>query len=192
MTIISFFSCVVYPHKVHINTTTLEFAYEEGDTLYLSCMHDGGPNNSYFWWINGQQLRETSMTLIHTIILADEDGGFYDCQVSNPAYPTGQNSNGIYVYTFPTIFAPPVDTYSLVGGVANFTCGARGFPVPSYTWSKTDGSLPNTSIILTVEGDFSRLVISPEEVEHHGEYNCIASGRGSDQNSAVLTGNLRD
>ena len=163
----------------------LEYAYEEGDTLYLSCTHDGGPNNTYTWWINGRQLNEASLTLVHTITLADEDGGFYNCGVSNPA---GQSSNGEYVYTLPTFFVRPVDTYSLVGGDAVFTCGARGFPAPSYTWTKTDGSLPNTSITQTVEGGLSRLVISLVEVEHHGEYNCIASGRGSVLTSAVLTG----
>ena len=112
------------PNNVYINSTMLEYAYEEGGTLYLSCTHDGGPNNTYTWWINGRQLNETSSTLVHTITLADEDGGFYNCGVSNPA---GQSSNGEYMYTLPTFFVRPVDTYSLVGGDAVFTCGARGF-----------------------------------------------------------------
>ena len=178
-------SCPVSPLNVFINTTMLEYAYEEGDTVYLTCIHSGGPNNTYSWWINGGQLNKTSPTLIHTISHADEDGGFYSCIVSNPA---GQSSHGIDIYTFPTVFVAPVDTNSLVGGVAMFTCAARGFPTPSYVWSKTDGNLPNTSIILTLEGGLSRLVIQPVELEDHGEYNCIASGRGSVRYSAVLSG----
>ena len=175
----------MYPSNININSTSFGTVLEEGDILYLHCMHDGGPNNTYSWFINEQMLNTTEQTLIHTISLADEDGGFYNCQVNNPA---GQSSGGVYILTVPVVYLPPVDTSSLVGGVAMFTCGARGFPKPSYTWTKTDGSLPNASIISTSNDGVSTLTILLVELEDHGEYNCIVSGAEEVNHSAILTG----
>ena len=175
----------VSPSNVSINSTRLEFAYEEGDTVYLTCMHNGGPNNTYTWRINGRQLSNTAQTLIHTISLADEDGGSYSCLVINPA---GERSAEISIFTVPSVFTSPVDAFSLVGGSVSLSCGARGFPAPSYQWSKTGGSLPNTTNI-TEEGGISTLAILLVQLQDHGEYNCIVSGSGNDTiRSAVLTG----
>ena len=153
--------------------------------MYLICFTNGGPNNTYSWQINGRNLSESSHILDHTISLADEDGGLYSCTVTNPA---GNNTAVIYIYTELTVFAPPVDTFSLVGGVASFTCRARGFHTPSYRWTRTGDTLPDSSnITSTLNG--STLTISPVMLEDHGEYSCTVSVSGEMVNyTAILTG----
>ena len=179
------FSFAVSPFDVFINST--DSIYEEGDTVYLLCMHSGGPNNTYSWQINGRELSESSQILTHTIALADEDGGSYNCIVNNPA---GHSSGNIIIYTVPTVFVQPQDTFSLVGGVAEFTCGARGFPRPMYTaWIKTEGNVTNTSIFSIDEDGLFVLTIPHVVPEDQGEYVCVVSGSVlTTSNPAELTG----
>ena len=157
----------------------------------MVCHHYGGPENTYQWLRNGLLLEnETNSTLNHTIIRADVDGGMYTCIVDNPA---GSDNYTVNVWTRPVIEIPPMDAVSTVGGSVTFTCRARGYPTPTYEWTKTDGTLPQNSSIVTNTSSY--LTIESIKIEDEGEYTCIAVGiiDGSfSQHSANLTGKPRN
>ena len=149
--------------------------YEEGEELELSCTNSGGPENKYQWLRNDQLLEdETSRTLSRIIMHAEIDGGVYTCNVSNPA---GSNSSIIDVWTLPVFEVAPDNTNAYIGGSANFTCRARGYPTPQYIWKKTNGTLSQFSSIEVDHNNTSTLTILPISVGDHGEYVCFAVGQ---------------
>ena len=182
----------VSPYAVNIDDYNdiypIDYIYNEGDTIYFYCSFHGGPTVVYQWLRFDEPLEnETEDHIYRDILRADEDGGVYTCNVSNPA---GSNSSSIMIYTRPVIEIAPVDTSTSVGGTVNFACRARGYPTPTYTWMYANGSLPENIDILTDENGTSILSILSVVIGDQGEYYCNVTGSLSFLLSAFLTGEV--
>ena len=64
----------------------------------------------------------------------------------------------------------------------NFTCLARGLPLPNIKWFKVGGSLPVEAVI-TKEGSLHLLEVSPED---SGNYSCTASNLAGEITSPAV------
>ena len=183
-------SSAVSPYSVNIYSDyyPIDYIYYEGGYLYLYCDFYGGPDAVYQWLRFDEPLENENEYHFHRDILrADEDGGVYTCNVSNPA---GSNSSSIMIYTEPVVEITPVDTSSSVGGTVNFGCRARGYPTPTYAWIYANGSLPENIDILTDENGTSIFSILSVDVGDQGEYHCNVTGSLSFLLSAFLTGEV--
>ena len=176
-------SFVVSPYEVFISDQIRREYYVEEDYVHLYCDFNGGPDNVYQWLINDRPLN-SSIELYCQIVRADEDGGIYTCNVSNPA---GSNSSSIVINTVPVIEVAPMDTNTSVGENITFSCRARGYPIPTYQWNSTSGSLPDNSEVLSDENGTSILRIFSVTLEDEGEYFCTVIGITTHHVSAALT-----
>ena len=138
--------------------------------------------------INDQILEnENNSTLNYNIQIGDNYGGLVKCIVTNPA---GSNSSDVIaINTLPVIVMPPIDTTVVIAGGVNLTCTAIGYPMPSYEWSRVNGSLPADSTVIN-NSIMSTLSLYSVDLEDEGVYNCTATGYDgySVTESAVLTG----
>ena len=156
-----------------------------GGTVTFTCSAQGGPDNTYQWQNNGEDLmNETDTTLIISNIAA-MNGGNYTCVVSNTA---GNDSATAVLYVEPIIVTQPTDILTRNGTVVNFTCAAESFPAPEYIWEKYNeesGSFDTVS-------NGSVLEFTPAVFGDEGSYRCVASlpgtNRNATSNQAVLTG----
>ena len=156
-----------------------------GGTVTFTCSAQGGPNNTYQWQKNGEDLMdETDTTLIVSNITA-MNGGSYTCVVSNAA---GNDSATAVLHVEPIIVTQPTDILTRNETVVNFTCAAESFPAPEYTWEKyseESGSFDTVSSGPVLE--FTPAVFGDE-----GSYRCVASLPGTSRNATsqlvVLTG----
>ena len=64
----------------------------------------------------------------------------------------------------------------------NFTCLARGLPLPNIKWFKVRGSLPVEAVI-TKQGSLHLLEVSPED---SGNYSCTASNLAGEITSSAV------
>ena len=175
-------SFVVSPYEVFIYGSRQEY-YVEEDYVRLDCDSSGGPDNVYQWLINDRPLINFDPFFFSQIVRADEDGGIYTCNVSNPA---GSNSSSIVINTVPVIEVAPMDTNISVGEDVTFSCGARGYPIPNYQWNSTSGSLPDNSEVISNDNGTSILRIFSVALEDGGEYFCTVIGITTRHVSAVL------
>ena len=175
-------SFVVSPYEVFIYEEPGQEYYFERDSVYLHCYSSGGPDNVYQWLINNRPLN-SPYDLYRPIVRADEDGGIYTCNISNPA---GSNSSSIVINTVPVIEVAPMDTNTSVGEDVTFSCRARGYPIPNYQWNSTSGSLPDNSEVLSNDNGTSILRIFSVTLEDGGEYLCTVIGIITRHVSAVL------
>ena len=156
-----------------------------GGTVTFTCSAQGGPDNTYQWQNDGEDLMdETDTTLIVSNITA-MNGGSYTCVVSNAA---GNGSATAVLYVEPIIVTQPTDILTRNGTVVNFTCAAESFPDPEYTWEKYN---EETDSFDTVSNS-SVLEFTPAVFGDEGRYRCVASlpgtSRSNTSDQAVLTG----
>ena len=156
-----------------------------GGTVTFNCSAQGGPNNTYQWQNDGEDLmNETDAALIISNVAA-MNGGNYTCVVSNTA---GNDSATAVLYVEPIIVAQPTDILTRNGTVVNFTCAAESFPAPEYTWEKSNEE--NSSFDRVSSGPV--LEFTPAVFGDEGSYRCVASLPGTSRNAtsqlAVLTG----
>ncbi len=91
-----------------------------------------------------------------------------------------------------TIFEYPVDTVVNISESVNFTCSARGIPLPSISWYR-NGSLldsANVSISQTTNGTDSvrsELFLGSLVLSDAGTYSCNASHDISGNDSRQFT-----
>ena len=156
-----------------------------GGTVTFTCSAQGGPDNTYQWQNDGEDLmNETDANLIVSNI-SSMNGGNYTCVVSNAA---GNDSATAVLYVEPIIVIQPTDILTRNGTVVSFTCAAESFPAPEYMWQKyieESGSFDTVSNGPVLE--FTPAVFGDE-----GSYRCVASLPGTSRNAlsqfAVLTG----
>ena len=89
--------CAVAPYNVTItsgNNTVSPVIVEYGDSLTLNCSNSGGPNNVLRWIKDGLFEGITDNLLMINAATTD-DGGIYQCVVSNTA---GESSTNITIY----------------------------------------------------------------------------------------------
>ena len=163
-----------------------------GGTVTFTCSAQGGPNNTYQWQNDGEDLmNESDATLIVSDITAT-NGGNYTCVVSNAA---GNDSATAVLYVEPIIVTQPTDILTGNGTVVNFTCAAESFPAPEYTWEKYNeesdsfDTVGNSSVLEFTPAVFE---FTPAVFGDEGSYRCVASlpgtSRNATSNPAVLTG----
>ena len=156
-----------------------------GGTVTFNCSAQGGPDNTYQWQNDGEDLmNETDATLIVSNITAT-NGGSYTCVVSNAA---GNDSATAVLYVEPIIVTQPTDILTRNGTVVNFTCVAESFPAPEYTWEKYNEETDSFDAV----GNSSVLEFTPAVFGDEGSYRCVASlpgtNRSNTSDQAVLTG----
>ena len=157
-----------------------------GGTVTFTCSAQGGPDNTYQWQNDGEDLmNETDATLIVSNITA-MNGGNYTCVVSNAA---GNDSVTAVLYVEPIIVTQPTDILTRNGTVVSFTCAAESFPAPEYTWEKY---IEETDSFDTVSSG-PVLEFTPAVFGDEGSYRCVASlpvdtSRNATSQLAILTG----
>ena len=153
-----------------------------GGTVTFNCSARGGPDNTYQWQNDGEDLmNETDTTLTVSNITA-MNGGNYTCVVSNAA---GNDSATAVLYVEPIIVTQPTDILTRNGTVENFTCVATSFPAPEYTWEKYNEE--TNSFDMVRNGPV--LEFTPAVFGDEGTYRCVASQPGTSRNATSdLTG----
>ena len=157
-----------------------------GGTVIFNCSAQGGPDNTYQWQNDGEDLmNETDANLIVSNITA-RNGGNYTCVVSNAA---GNDSVTAVLYVEPIIVTQPTDILTRNGTVVSFTCAAESFPASDYTWQKY---IEETDSFDTVSSG-PVLEFTPAVFGDEGSYRCVASlpvdtSRNATSQLAILTG----
>ena len=150
----------------------------------LVCTSSGGPNNTYQWLENGENLPgQNSDTLTLSNVTAST-GGVYTCMVSNMA---GSNNASTFIFIFPYFINHPHSDEVSVGSAVLLICDAASFPSPDYLWQRTDGGNISTDIMVNQRN----LNISSVEYGDEGGYFCTVSAREDSvaSNIAIVTGN---
>ena len=115
--------------------------FNNGDSVNLTCLADGGPGITYQWTFNGSLLEnEQNNQLMLSFVNATENGGYFTCIVFNQA---GNGSDSTAVFVYPVITYHPSDI--LVTNVHTYThlqCEATSFPYPEFQWFNASGDIP--------------------------------------------------
>ena len=135
------------------------------ESVTLTCITEGGPDNTFQWSFNGEELgSETSSDLTLPSVTA-ANGGAYTCNVTNAA---GSNTYTTYVFISPMITMDPVNVITTMGtDEVSFNCNATAFPEPSFVWRKEGDTVTEYS-------NTSTLTIGPVMFGDEGQYYCIA------------------
>ena len=115
--------------------------FSDGDSVILTCLAEGGPGNRFEWSFNESILQnDTSNILTLSNITAVDNGGQYNCTVTNDA---GSDYDDTFVNLYPIITVHPIDVFaSGYDDYVTFSCEASGFPVPTYEWFNDAGYIP--------------------------------------------------
>ena len=153
-----------------------------GGTVTFTCSAQGGPDNTYQWQKDGEDLMNETDTTLTVSNISAMNGGSYTCVVSNAA---GNDSATAVLYVEPIIVTQPTDILTRNGTVVNFTCVAESFPDPEYTWEKyNDESGSYDTVSHSSVFEFTPAVFGDE-----GSYRCVASLPGTNRR-ATLTPTL--
>ena len=156
----------------------------------FTCTAEGGPNNTFQWFLNDVPVDDTDPELTITpsndaknsilsisSINATKHGGIYTCLVTNAA---GNSSNITTLNVQPIILIQPVSQiFTSNGSNEQLVCQAEAFPSPTYTWIRLDGEDPgvNTPIL-----SFTPVMFGDE-----GTYQCIVKSGNEEVNSTTST-----
>ena len=115
--------------------------FNNGDSINLTCLADGGPGNNYHWIFNGATLgNEDGYILNLYFINATINGGYYTCIVSNAA-GSGSDTSGVFVN--PTTIHQPNDVFVTdVDSYIHIECEVSAFPYPEFQWFNASGDIP--------------------------------------------------
>ena len=156
-----------------------------GGTVTFNCSAQGGPDNTYQWQKDGEDLMNETDTTLTVSNISAVNGGSYTCVVSNAA---GNDSATAVLYVEPIIVTQPTDILTRNGTVESFTCAAESFPSPEYTWEKYNEETNSFDMV----SSGSVLEFTPAVFGDEGSYHCVASLPGTSRNAtsllAVLTG----
>ena len=167
----------VSPDKVEVTALPSDIANFR-DKVVLTCTNLGGPNNTYIWLKDGQEVDDETGSNLTLTRVNSTHGGEYTCVVTNSA---GRENKTVILNIQPYITVPPEDLVSVENGTnASFVCGVEGFPLPSVAWIKYGGELSqNSSNFVTVslgeELEFTPVIFGDE-----GYYACVAFSRTMD------------
>lgn len=163
------------PDEVEVTAVPSDVAIF-GDNVVLTCTNLGGPNNTYSWFKDGEEIgSETESNLTLTRVNSTQ-GGMYTCVVTNSA---GRNNNTLILNIQPYITAPPYGLVAVENGTnASFVCEVEGFPLPSTTWIKYGEELSLNSSVMVSFG--KELEFRPVLFGDEGYYSCVASSRTMD------------
>ena len=177
-----FFSLVA--PEANLTEPSINRTYYEGAIAALVCTSTGGPNNTYRWLKNEENLHgQDSDTLTLSNVTAST-GGVYTCMVSNIA---GSNNVSTFVFIFPYFLTHPRSYKVFVGSAVLLICDAVSFPSPDYLWQRVDGRNISGDTVINERN----LSISSVEYGDEGGYFCTVSARDDSVPSsvAIVTGN---
>ena len=156
----------------------------------FTCTAEGGPNNTFQWFLNDVPVDDTDPELTITpsndanssilsisSINATQHGGIYTCLVTNAA---GNSSNTTTLNVQPIILIQPISQiFTSNGNNEQLVCQAEAFPYPTYTWIRLDGEDLgiNTSVL-----SFTPVMFGDE-----GTYQCIVKSGNEEVNSTTST-----
>ena len=156
-----------------------------GGIVTFTCSAQGGPDNTYQWQRDEQDLMNETNTTLTVSNISAMNGGNYTCVVSNAA---GNDSATAVLHVEPIIVTQPTDILTRNGTVENFTCVAESFPAPEYTWEKYNEETNSFDMV----SNGSVLEFTPAVFGDEGSYRCVASLPGTSRNATsdqvVLTG----
>ena len=167
----------------NLTEDSINRTYKEGTTATLVCTSSGGPNNTYQWLQNGENLHGQNSDTLTLPNVTASTGGIYTCMISNIA---GSYNASTFVFIFPYFINHPRNDEASVGSAVLLICDAASFPSPDYLWERSDGmNIRNDTV--TYERNLS---ISSVEYGDEGGYFCnVSAGEGSVQSQiAILTG----
>jgi len=163
-------SYVVAPDDLTVVATPSD-AIILGENVNLTCVHSGGPNNSFAWFKDSLLIQSAIEDSLFLPELNSTHGGNYSCVVSNIAGVSSAN-RVVYVHPYITIQPVPLTTVEN-GSVANLTCEADGFPMPAVVWIKYQ-SFENRTLFDVVENG-TELFFETVLFGVEGYYACRAS-----------------
>ena len=114
--------------------------FNNGDSVNLTCLAEGGPGNTFQWTFNGTDLiNEHNYILALSFINSTENGGYYTCIVMNAA-GNGTETTGVFIS--PSIISHPsdvvvTDLYSNI----HLQFDVSAFPYPEFQWFHASGDL---------------------------------------------------
>ena len=169
--------------EANLTEASVNRTYKEGDTATLVCTSSGGPNNTYQWLANGENLHGQNFDTLTFPNVTASTGGVYTCMVSNIA---GSNNASTSVLIYPYFIDHPRSIEVSVGSEVLLICDAASFPSPDYLWQRTDGM----NISNNIATNDRNLNISSVQYGNEGGYFCTASaGEDSVQSQiAIVTG----
>ena len=170
--------------EANLTEQSINNTYYEGDNATLVCTSSGGPNNTYQWLENGENLHGQNSDTLTLQNVTASTGGVYTCMVSNIA---GSNSASTFVFIFPYFINHPHSNEVSVGSAVLLICDAASFPSPDYLWQRSDGEIIRNDIV-TNERNLS---ISNVEYGDEGGYFCTVSAREDyiPSNIVIVSGN---
>ena len=137
---------------------------DDSEPVTLTCTTEGGPDNTFQWSFNGEELDSENSSDLTLLNVAAENGGAYTCNVTNAA---GSDTYTTYVFISPMITMDPDDVTTTMGtDEVSFNCSATAFPEPSFVWRKGD--------TVTEYSNTSTLTIGPVMFGDEGQYYCVA------------------
>ena len=156
----------------------------QGENITLTCMGQGGPNNSYAWEQNGKALLGENENVLTLMNINGSSGGVYRCTVSNAA---GSDSASTTLNVAPYIVTPLNEqTLTTNGSNVNISCDADGFPNPTVSWvDMTNAVLVNMPLL-----EFRPVIFGDE-----GLYRCVVTAEINSMNfnatdDTILVGKL--
>ena len=141
--------------------------------LVLTCSSLAVVNVTFQWRFGDVPLpNETLHTLVLDDITPSDNGGYYECIVTNAA---GNGSDSATVLFSPVITVHPVHEIASNGSDSiSFNCSATGYPQPSIQWLRQDHeSLPSSSYVSDYV-DTSILTIQTPVFGDEGQFYCSA------------------
>jgi len=155
----------------------------ENDTGTFTCIGDGIPDPSYFWFINGvpvtklpadpRRIAGKNTLVFHNV--TTKDAQVIQCNVTNK---NGYNFTNAYlnVYTEPPVIleGPELGQKAAEGQTINLTCQVFGSPKPYVVWMKEDEQLTGGRYTVMPDGNLQIVDVSLVDA---GTYTCTAENR---------------
>ena len=132
-----------------IMLTPQNMTFDYQDQAVLICSAEGGPMNTFEWFLNDTQVVSGTNNIIILSALfysmltissvsAPTHGGTYRCEVTNNA---GYDDTETLLFVSPRFIQQPAVQTSVLNGLnTSLSCGAEAFPVPMYEWVNTQNS----------------------------------------------------
>lgn len=166
--------------------------------LVIPCSIESVPTARIVWYKNQQRFEAKNAFAaddgsLYFLSVDQEDTGSYHCEGYNPstkdrvtsiAYWLQKDAEAArsgpldpsWVFTRSNVYANPGDSVTI-------TCIARGNPIPSISWSRTDSKFDDTR----TTKDPRKLVINDVRRSDSGEYKCNAMNKYNEDGANHLT-----
>ncbi|XP_041091106.1 carcinoembryonic antigen-related cell adhesion molecule 5-like isoform X3 [Polyodon spathula] len=156
-----------------------------GSSIMLTCSARSQPPSDYTWYLNGQQIANSSEYKIDPI--NSDNQGNYICVAWN--FVTGRDSSAIKELTvielITEVSVNRTPAYPILNYNLSLTCAVSG-TVDSRYWLK-DGQPLSTDDRIILSGDNSTVSFNPVLLTDNGTYQCTANNPLSNKTSDGYT-----